>query len=111
VIEDTSGALTTGRQLQGVAAASTGSQLETWRGGGGTQPSSAYGFCQWLNFPQPNGRTDDVYLTAPPTTQPGDSGCPVVLAGTAEIVGHAIGASPPAVGYVQDASYQLESLA
>lgn len=65
------------------------------------------GLAPWVASPNLSGLWGAIYFTMGSFSQPGDSGAPVLLAGTDVIVGHVVGGSGAYTSYVQAIDYQL----
>jgi len=76
----------------------------------GRQYTTVIGKAAWLYVPGYNATYADAYLTLAEVTQPGDSGAPMLAAGTTHVVGHVIGSSPGVTSYVQDIALQLAAI-
>ncbi|MDE2571762.1 MAG: trypsin-like peptidase domain-containing protein, partial [bacterium] len=76
------------------AATLTGPSAVEVRSSAGSTTTSVIGKTSWFHFPAYAADYEDLYLTAGAVTQVGDSGSAVFLAGSTQVVGHVIGASP-----------------
>ena len=67
------------------------------------------GFTPFLYAPSMAGMWGQVYFTTHGPTQAGDSGAPALLSGTAQLIGHLVGASGTITSYIQAIDLQLQA--
>jgi len=89
-----------------VVAANSGQRLVRYSTRG-QQADGILAKAPWLDSPNLVGMWRDVYMTFGPISIQGDSGAPVLVEGTNEIVGHVVGGSPGFSSYIQDINTQL----
>jgi hypothetical protein len=78
---------------------------------GGVLSAQVLGKFGWFYFPAVNGTYTDLYTTGNAVTQQGDSGSAANLAGSDELVGHVVGGMRGFTSLIQDANYQLSTIA
>ena len=69
--------------------------------------SQTMGFVAQLFVPSMAGMWADLYFTTTAASVQGDSGAPVLAAGTNSIVGHIVGGAPGLTSYIQSIDVQL----
>jgi hypothetical protein len=92
-------------------ATATGANAVTATGTvSGRQNGVIMGMTAYLYVPKMAGQWGDVYFTTAGISTGGDSGAPVTLAGTNDLIGHVVGGSPPTTSFVQEIDFQLKAV-
>jgi hypothetical protein len=95
-------------RVSGAAIAGPGDSVELYSPRG-VQRDTLFGFSSWVWSPQLPGTWADVYLTDHSISVGGDSGAPVLLQGTDELIGHVVGESANVTTFIQAIDCQLQA--
>jgi hypothetical protein len=110
VIEPVRGLTLGGPTISAAGTAGAGDNLRIHGATTGQTATQVMGFTPFLYVPSMAGMWGQLYFTTAGVTQGGDSGGPVLLDGTDQLVGHLVGASGVITSYIQAIDIQLKAV-
>jgi hypothetical protein len=109
VVVDDPAAAAGGARVAGAATASGGCRVTCIAGGSGTWTATVMAKSAFIYIPSMTGMWGDTYMTLQGPSVPGDSGAPVFLEGTENLIGHTVGGAPGVMSFIQDIDLQLQA--